>query len=305
MNTLFVFSLCLFIIGAASLCALATHTVAHNADHRFVVIATTGMIADAVATIGAEHVHVEALMGPGIDPHLYRAKESDVHRISQADCVIYNGLHLEGRMASILEAIGGIALAHVLVTDEILTSDFDDVFDPHVWHSVPLWRKMVVRICEVLAQCDPAHAKKYADNAAAYDVQLEALHRYILESVQKISEKQRILVTAHDAFGYFGKTYGFHVVGLQGMSTDAQISVQDVRQLVDYIVENKISAMFLESSIPERNVRAVQDAVAAHGWHIAIGPELYSDALGDQTSPAGTYIGMMKSNIDSLVQALS
>jgi manganese/zinc/iron transport system substrate-binding protein len=305
MNKLFVFSLCLFIIGAASLCALATHITVHNASQKLVVVATTSMIADAVAIIGAEHIHIEALMGPGVDPHLYRAKESDVHRISQADVVLYNGLHLEGRMASILETIGGIALANVLEKDEILASDFDDVFDPHVWHSVPLWRNMVACIRDVLVQRDPIHAKYYIDNAAAYDAQLEALHYYILEAIKKISEKQRILVTAHDAFGYFGKTYGFHVVGLQGMSTDAQISVQDVRQLVDYIVNNKISAMFLESSIPERNVQAVRDAVAARGWHIAIGPELYSDALGDVSSPAGTYIGMMKCNVDSLVQALS
>lgn len=275
------------------------------ANAKLYVVATTGIITDAVRVIGGDYVHVDALMGPGVDPHLYRAKESDVHRIASADVVFYNGLHLEGRMASLLDHVGAVAVAHGLDAGDAMQSDFESVFDPHIWHSVPLWQKVVKKISDALIEVDPQNKHNYQYNAQVYNDQLRDLHEYIMNTIKQLKPKKRILVTAHDAFGYFGNTYGFQVVGLQGMSTDAQVSVRDMQHLVDFIVKHKIGAMFLESSVAQRNVRAVQDAVAARGWSIRIGDELFSDALGDAQSGADTYIAMMKHNVHSIVQALS
>ena len=308
MKHLFFFICILLSVALGSfILILVPHKKQVGGGGRLRIVCTTGIIADAVRVVGGDRVNVVALMGPGVDPHLYRARESDVHTLSDADIIFYNGLHLEGRMASVLEAMGSIAtvaVADALEQSDIIQSDFEQVFDPHIWHSVLLWKKVVHLIESALALHDPSYKKMYKQNARSYLNSLNELDMYVRDQTARIRPKQRALVTAHDAFGYFGATYGFTVIGLQGMSTDAEVGVQDIHHLVDFIVQNKIRAFFIESSIPERNVQAVQQAVSARGWEVAIGPELFSDALGDADSDADTYIGMITHNIDALVKAL-
>lgn len=272
------------------------------------VVCTISMITDAVKALGQDHISVTGLMGPGIDPHLYKAREGDVHKLAQADLIFFNGLHLEGKMGDVLNAmnkkIATKAVAEVIPTTLLIEGDFQETFDPHVWHDVSLWLFIVQEIQKVLIEHDPEHAKYYQTNAKNYIQRLQDLDNYIKEQIKRLKPEQRILVTAHDAFHYFGKAYGFTVVGLQGISTDAEISTNDIQRLADYIVEKKVHAIFVESSIPERNIQAVQKAVQARNWEVIIGPELFSDALGDERSDAGTYLGMIKHNIDAIVTTL-
>lgn len=272
------------------------------------VVATTSMLADAVRNIVGDHMVVHGLMGCGIDPHVYRARESDVHKLAAADLVVYNGLHLEGKMGQVLEGMNRftkvINASRAIDTQRLRTADFDELYDPHIWFDVKLWIMVIRHIQAAIMQIDPKHADIYKKNGDAYCAQLEQLHEYVQQRIAQLQPQQRILVTAHDAFGYFGDAYNFEVVGLQGLSTDADISTRDIQQLADYIVQKKIPTIFVESSIPARSLMAVQQAVAAQGWSVAIGDELYSDALGDEESGADTYVAMIKHNIDTIVDAL-
>jgi manganese/zinc/iron transport system substrate-binding protein len=187
---------------------------------------------------------------------------------------------------------------------QLRCADFEQLYDPHVWFDVQLWIAVVGYIQNTIIQIDPEHADIYKQNGDSYIAQLEQLHTYMQKRIDELQPHQRILITAHDAFGYFGDAYGFTVVGLQGLSTDSDISAKDVQELADYIVQNQITTIFVESSIPQRSLIAVQHAVAAQNWQVALGDELYSDALGDEQNDAGTYIGMVKYNIDTIVDAL-
>lgn len=279
-----------------------------NQKERMVIVTTTSMLADAVRAIVGDRMAVHNLMGPGIDPHIYRARESDVHRLAEADLVIYNGLHLEGKMGQVLEGMNCfttvINASTAISKQNLRCVDFENLYDPHIWFDVRLWISVVQYIQAAVMQLDCDHADEYKKNGDAYLVQLEQLHVYIQRRIAELQPEQRILITAHDAFGYFGEAYGFEVVGLQGLSTDSDISTKDIQELADYIVAKKIPTIFLESAINARSLHAVQEAVAAQGYHVALGDELYSDALGDETSGAGTYIGMVQHNIDTIVDAL-
>lgn len=272
------------------------------------VVCTTGMIADVVKQVGQDYVQVTGLMGPGIDPHLYKAREGDVHRLANADIIFFNGLHLEGKMGDLLGAMKKNkctnAVAEIIPEQQLIEGDFQGTFDPHVWHDVSLWICVVEGIKNILIEQDVKHANYYQENAKQYIAKLQQLDEYVKKEARRLSDGKRILVTAHDAFHYFGKAYDFNVVGLQGISTDAEISTKDIQTLADFIVEHKVSAVFVESSIPERNIQAVQKAVQSRGWQVAIGPELFSDALGNKDSNAGTYHGMIKHNIDAIIAAL-
>lgn len=275
---------------------------------QLVIVATTSMLADAVRNIVGDRMIVHGLMGCGIDPHVYRARESDVHKLAAADLVVYNGLHLEGKMGQVLEGMSRFT-AVVNASDAIdkrnlRATEFDGLYDPHIWFDVQLWISVVRYIQATIMQLDPKHADIYKKNGDAYCAQLEQLHEYVQQRIAELQPQQRILVTAHDAFGYFGDAYDFEVVGLQGLSTDSDISTRDIQQLADYIVQKKIPTIFVESSIPARSLMAVQQAVAPQDWSVALGDELYSDALGDQESGADTYIAMVKHNIDTIVDAL-
>jgi manganese/zinc/iron transport system substrate-binding protein len=280
----------------------------YSGKHQLTIVTTTSMIADAVRNIVQDCAQVYQLMGPGVDPHMYRARESDVHKLADADIIFYNGLHLEGKMGQVLEGMyyftKTAAAANGIDKSLLRLVDFEDMYDPHIWFDVSLWIKAVRFIQKNIMECDIENAQTYKNNGDEYIKKLEDLHIYIQTQMSTIPIERRILITAHDAFGYFGRAYGLEVVGLQGLSTDADISTKDIQQLSDYIVEKKVRAIFVESSIPQRSIVAVQNAVAARGWNVAIGDELYSDALGTPGTQAESYYGMVKYNVDVIINSL-
>lgn len=272
-------------------------------------VTTIGMIGDIVENIGGDRVEVTRLMGPGIDPHLYKASAGDVSRMAEADIIFYNGLHLEAAMAEVLEEMNG-RITTVAVTKNIDTAsllappEFEGAYDPHVWFDVALWMEATGSVREALVELDPGSATLYQENAEAYLAKLADLHEYVLEQAARVPEDKRVLITAHDAFNYFGRAYGFEVRGLQGISTAAEAGTADVQQLADFIVERQIPAVFVESSVPPRYIEAVQATVSAQGFEVSIGGELFSDAMGNSGTPEGTYLGMVRHNIDTIVGAL-
>jgi manganese/zinc/iron transport system substrate-binding protein len=273
-------------------------------------VTTTGMITDIVENVGGERVQVTGLMGPGVDPHLYKATAGNVTSLMNADIIIYNGLHLEAQLGDVLEQMStrsvtlavadGIEQAYLLAPPE-----FEGAFDPHIWMDVSLWMDAVRVVRDELIELDPAHTQTYQNNAANYLAELEDLHQYVLDEAAKLPPEQRILVTAHDAFNYFGRAYGFDVRGLQGISTAAEAGTADVQDLAEFIVERRIPAIFVETSVPTRTIDAVRAAVQSRGFDVRLGGELFSDAMGNPGTPEGTYIGMVRHNIDTIINALS
>jgi len=280
-----------------------------KAKHTLYVVCTTSIIADIVHTITDGHMRVKTLMGPGVDPHTYRPRESDVQALSEADLIFYNGLHLEGKMADMFahmaDRIATYAVADAIPCDKYIESDFAGVYDPHVWHDVALWSKTVPYILQALIKIDPEKGNLYTSNAQKYLAELRAVQKYVKKRVEGLAQSKRELLTAHDAFTYFGRAYGFKVVGLQGISTDAVVSTRGIQIMADRIARKKIKAIFLESSIPSKSIEAVQKAVASRGWNVAIAPELYSDSLGDKSTTASTYCGMIIHNVDIIVDSLT
>ncbi len=275
------------------------------------IVATTGMVADAVTSVGGERVAVTALMGPGVDPHIYKASEGDVTRMAEADAIFYNGLHLEGKLTEVFEQMKRRKVRTVAVAGDVDNSlllsppEFEGAKDPHIWFDVTLWMKAVAIIRDSLIDLDPAHKETYETQAGSYLEELSALHAYVLGEAGKIPDAQRVLITAHDAFNYFGRAYGFEVRGLQGISTAAEAGTGDVQDLVAFIAKRKVPAMFVESSVPKRSIEAVQAAVRAKGFEVSIGGELFSDAMGSSGTPEGTYTGMVRHNIDTIKSALA
>lgn len=298
------------IVLALALSACATETN-NNPAGKLNVVTTTGMIGDIVKNVGGDYVEVVSLMGPGVDPHLYKASEGDVQRLQSANLIFYNGLHLEAQMGEVIEKMNEFGVRTVAVTDSIDRSlllaspTYPDQYDPHVWFDVTLWMKAVEQVRDTLTEVDPAHTSEYEANAESYLNQLEELHQYVLSQAESIPAEKRVLITAHDAFNYFGEAYGFEVRGLQGISTEAQAGTADVQALADFIVERQIPAIFVESSVPQRNIEAVQAAVQDQGFNVVIGGSLFSDAMGTAGTPEGTYIGMVTHNIDTIVNALN
>lgn len=279
------------------------------ADGPIVAVATTGMIGDALAAIGGEHVSVTTLMGPGVDPHLYKASARDVGTLSEAQVIFYNGLHLEAAMGDVLEEMDGrtstIAVAGRLPSDQLISSpDYAGQYDPHVWFDVRLWMAAAERIRDGLIELDPDNEAEYRANAEAYLEQLEELDAYVQAQAERIEPDKRVLITAHDAFNYFGRRYGFEVRGLQGISTATEAGAGDIQQLAEFIADREIPAVFVESSVPVRNIEAVQAAVRARGFDVRIGEALFSDAMGDPGTVEGTYVGMVRHNIDAIVAGL-
>jgi manganese/zinc/iron transport system substrate-binding protein len=273
------------------------------------VVATTGMIADLAENIGGEHVTVHALMGPGVDPHLYVASEGDVELLQNADLIFYNGLFLEAQMDDILKQLAQrktvVPVAEHIDPSRLLPwATYQDEFDPHVWFDVQLWMIAAEAVRDTLVEADADHAEAYRTNAEAFLAELAELDAYVRAQAERVPAEQRVLITAHDAFHYFGRAYGFEVRGLQGISTASEAGTADVRELADFIVEHQIPAIFVESSVPVRNVEALQAGVQDRGFDVAIGGSLFSDAMGDPDTPEGTYIGMVRHNIDTVVGSL-
>jgi manganese/zinc/iron transport system substrate-binding protein len=273
------------------------------------VVATIGQITDIARIVGGDHVQVVGLMGPGIDPHLYVASESDVDTLQQADIIFYNGLFLEAQMAEVLEQLGDrktvTAVAEAIDPTDLLDwAQYEDQYDPHVWFDVTLWMQAVEAVRDTYIAEDPDNAADYEANTEAYLAELEELHAYVQEQAGRVPADQRVLITAHDAFHYFGRAYHFEVRGLQGISTATEAGTADVRDLANFIVERQIPAIFVETSVPARNIEALQAAVASQGYEVEIGGHLYSDAMGDAESGADSYILMVRHNIDTIVNAL-
>jgi manganese/zinc/iron transport system substrate-binding protein len=273
------------------------------------VVTTTSMITDLVSRVAGDRATVTGLMGTGIDPHGYKASERDVMTLAEADVVFYNGLHLEAKMSDVLERVEG-RIETAAVTEGIdrgrliHSPQFTGSYDPHVWFDVSLWIEAARQVADVLARIDPAHADVYARNAAGYVEELERLDEEVLALVDSVPPERRVLVTAHDAFGYFGRAYGFEVHGLQGISTVAEAGAADVQRLADFIAERRIPAVFVESSVPQQTIRAVQEAVRSRGFDVEIGGQLFSDAMGDAGTPEGTYPGMVLHNVRTIANAL-
>ncbi|WP_255298380.1 metal ABC transporter solute-binding protein, Zn/Mn family [Brevibacillus dissolubilis] len=280
-----------------------------SADGVWHVTVTTGMVGDIVKQVGGTHVEVTQLMGPGVDPHLYKASQGDIKRIDEADLVFYSGLHLEGKLVDIFEKIGRQKPV-LSVTDsipkELLHASPDGVtsYDPHVWFDVTLWMKATERVRDELIRIDPANQETYKQNTDTYLKELASLHEYAKAQIATIPKERRVLVTAHDAFGYFGKAYDIEVIGLQGISTASEYGLKDVQQLVDTLVLRQIKAVFIESSVPKRSIEAVVEGTKAKNHTITIGGELFSDAMGEPGTAEGNYIGMVRHNVDTIVKAL-
>ncbi len=273
-------------------------------------VATVGMIADVVRNVAGDKARVEGIIGEGVDPHLYKPTRTDVVAISRADIVFYNGLMLEGKMADVLVRVARQGKPVHAVTEAILDdsdyvlTDAGDHYDPHVWMDVRGWIMATEVVAAALAEFDPANAEHYQSNARDYRTRLEELDDYARTVIGSIPESRRYLVTAHDAFNYLGRAYNIRVKGIQGISTESEAGVRDIEDLVAFLVENDIPAVFVESSVSDKNVRALVEGAAARGHQLRIGGELFSDAMGPAGTYQGTYIGMIDHNVTTIARAL-
>lgn len=279
-----------------------------NTNQKLNIVTTTSMITDLVKNVAGNEVNVEGLMGSGVDPHLYKASEGDVTKLSGADIIFYNGLHLEGKLVEVFEKMHNIktvALSDAVDKSTLIGSEyFASNYDPHIWFNTEYWIQITQFVADKLSEAIPEKADVFQANSAKYITDLKALQVSLKSTIETLPKEKRILVTAHDAFNYFGKAYGFQVRGLQGISTATEAGVQDVQKLSAYIIENKIKAIFVESSVPKRTIEALQAAVNSKDHNVDIGGSLYSDALGSAGTPEGTYIGMFKYNVSTIVNAL-
>jgi manganese/zinc/iron transport system substrate-binding protein len=279
-------------------------------DDRINCVTTTGMVTDIVAAVGGEHVRVTGIISPGVDPHLFKPGRSDRDQLMNAGIVFYSGLKLEGQMGDQFESLREKGHRIAAVTAGLDESklrqpaDFEGHFDPHVWMDVSMWSECVDDVAHQLSLLTPEHHDSYQKNAEAYREKLKQLDDHVRKLIGTIPEEQRILVTAHDAFEYFADAYGVEVRSIQGISTESQAAISDINDLVDFIVEHKVPAIFVESSVSSKNVEAVIEGCADRGWTLKIGGELFSDAMGAPGTPEGTYIGMIEHNAKTITTAL-
>ncbi len=291
------------IVGLAALLGVAVAQEPVNA------VVTIGMIGDVVENVGGECVDVTALMGAGVDPHLFEASAQDVQTMQNAAVIFYSGYSLEGQLGDVLGRFAEVTPTVAVSPASIETGDLitvQDIYgiDPHLWMDASLWAQIALTIADTLAELRPDCAEQMQANAASYTEQLTALHEWVQESIASIPEQQRVLVTAHDAFNYYGRAYGIDVAGIQGISTEAEAGVADIRETVDLVVERQVPALFVESTINPRTIQSVQQAAAEQGQQVEIGGELYSDAMGENGTAGGTYIGMIYENTVNITQAL-
>lgn len=300
-NSIIVF---IFILGNVISCTQ------HEDDGLFKVVTTTTMITDLVKNIGGDSVKVIGLMKAGVDPHLYKASEGDVTKLTTADVIFYGGLHLEGKMVDVFEKMQKSGFKTFAVSDGILkerlisSKNFSGNYDPHIWFSVENWKYAAQYVTKELAIQKPDSKVYFEANLKKYLSRLNGLEEELKAKAWTLPKEKRILITAHDAFEYFGKEYDFEVIGLQGISTTAEAGTKDLLNLANIIVEKNVPAIFVESSVPHQTILALQQAVAAKGKKVKLGGTLYSDALGSPGTPEATYIGMYKSNMETIVNAL-
>lgn len=308
-----IFSKQILMVAACALLAFAVAACGPSSldsdNGKLNVVATTGQITDAIANVGGDAINLTGLLGPGVDPHLYVPTESNVATLSRADLIVYNGLDLEAQMYRVLEQMEQRNVAVLSIGDSMPKEtllNWNDEFphDPHVWNDPELWARGIELISDKLIELDPDNGDTYTANAERYLEEVAETHAYARKALNPIPPENRVLITAHDAFGYLGRSYNFDVIGLQGISTESEASAADVKDLADLIVERQIPAVFIESSVSPKTIEAVQAAVAAQDFNVEIGGSLFSDALGEEGSGADTYIGMIRSNADTLAAAL-
>ena len=274
------------------------------------IVATTGMVADITRQVVGEHGDVVALMGEGVDPHLYKPTASDARKIMNSDMIFYSGLLLEGRMTDTFLKAARMGKTVFPVTELIEETylleppEFEGHWDPHVWMDVSAWSRAVEAVATALCEQDQEHCDDYKLNAKRYNEQLKMLHTYAITAIASIPKKQRVLITAHDAFNYFGRAYGIEVIGIQGLSTESEAGIEDINRLVNMLVDKEITAVFVESSVSDRNVKALIEGAKSKGHTVIIGGRLFSDAMGKTGSYKGTYVGMLDHNITIIASAL-
>lgn len=305
-NLLKIFTLSAIVV--ASLLGAARFGIAQAAPP-ISVVATTSMIADAVRQVGGERVAVTALMGPGVDPHAYRQTRSDIAAMLRADAVLWHGLYLEAQLEDFLLELGQrkrvFAVGEAAPRERLIAhTEYENRFDPHIWMDPTLWRSVVLAVRDALNEIDPDGVAIYAAGAERHLAEIEALNTYAADRLATVPAKQRVLVTAHDAFSYFGRAFDFEVMGIQGISTESEAGLRRIEELVETLVDRDISAVFVESSVSERNIRALIEGAAARGHAVTIGGELFSDAMGRSGSYEGTYIGMIDHNVTGITRAL-
>lgn len=300
----------LLLAGCASSDGGSARGATVPADRKVAVTTTTNFITDTVRQIGGERVEVTGLMGPGVDPHLYKASASDVSKLRDADVIFYGGLHLEGKMAELLEKLAEKQTTRA-VTEEIPAerlleppAGMNADHDPHVWFDVANWKLAARTVAETLKRKDPAHAGDYDARLAAYERQLDATDRYVERRIAEIPRGRRVLITSHDAFAYFGRRYDIDVAGVQGISTVAEATTADIQRIAQLIVDRGVKAVFIESSVPRQTIDAVLAAARKKGGEAVVGGELYTDAAGDEGTEEGTYVGMVRANADKIAEGL-
>jgi manganese/zinc/iron transport system substrate-binding protein len=295
--------------GLGLVAALSAPALLRASAPPLAVAATTGMVADAARAVGGAQVAVQALMGPGVDPHGYRQTRTDVLALSRADLILWNGLYLEAQLEELMADFSArkpvVALAEAVpVARRRGHDDYPDRHDPHVWMDPALWTLAAGAARDGLAALRPEAAADFAGGFEAYAAELDALDAYTREILDTVPEQARVLVTAHDAFGYFGSTYGFEVLGVQGISTEAEAGLARIEELVDTLVSRGVPAVFVETSVSERNVRALVEGAAARGHEVAVGGSLYADAMGEAGTYEGTLVGMLDHNATMIARAL-
>jgi len=297
------------LVAAMAALVLVLFTGAADARERLTVVATTGMIADAAREVGGDQVTVEALMGPGVDPHAYRQTRTDIVAMNKADLVLWHGLYLEAQLEEFLLELGKdrpvVAVAESLPRNLLIAhDDYADKVDPHVWMNPNLWSRVVLNVRDALIAQRAGHAATFRANASAHLAEVQDLARYTANILSTVPAEDRVLLTSHDAFNYFGSAYGFEVIGIQGISTESEAGLRRISELVDLLVARGIGAVFVETSVSDRNIRALIEGAAAEGHEVVIGGELYSDAMGEPGTYEGTYIGMIDHNATVIARAL-
>jgi manganese/zinc/iron transport system substrate-binding protein len=300
----------LLAVAALSGCGGSSAADADVGDRKVRVTTTTNFITDTVRQIGGERVEVTGLMGPGVDPHLYKASADDVGTLRDADVIVYGGLQLEGKMTDLLDKLAErqttVAITKDMPRDRLLepARGAPEEYDPHVWFDVALWKTAARTAAAALKAKDPGHAAVYDRNLARYLAELDETDRYVARRIREIPERQRVLVTSHDAFAYFGRRYGLEVTAIQGISTAAEATTADIQRVAEALADARVRAVFVESSVPRQTIDAVLAAARREGQQARVGGELYSDAAGAEGSPEGTYAGMVRANADTIVEGL-
>lgn len=276
-------------------------------DGRLNVVTTIAQIAEPVSVIGGDRITVQSLMGPGVDPHLFKASQGDINKLQGADIILYSGLHLEANMLRAFEQIGKsrpvLAIGDTL-PEENLLKDENGATDPHIWFDIDLWKQALRAATEQLQEASPEDADYFEANMTAYFAEMDAFKAEAVAQIAQIPEDRRVLVTAHDAFGYFGRMLGLEVVGLQGLSTEAEIGLSDIDQTVALLLEHQVPAVFVESSINPASINAVIEGAKEKGLDLKLGGELFSDAMGAAGTEEGTYLGMYRHNVETISHAL-